>query len=329
MFARLNAVFVALDRQSAAGQHLEPGAAFISGSGRLSTSLAALDGADAIDVVLADGQRKRIDTMQSFNRRQDWAVIPGPTTTEGGMTVAAANATKVGDRCFSMEGTPAGGRVLVEGVISGQSNTPSAGERLIAQWSNGTGMPGAPVVNEFGELIGFVGGSLVPGTSTTADLLHFRSPLRGTPVVPQRLVRPVLDGAPTALADLRARGEILPALRGSEHVLSAGFAKRMLRTDFVAPSEIQEEFVPDDKTFIAFVSWSPQARLKGVLTLRLFQAETNQQVAESKPKKINLGPNNRALSSWTISVPQVPGWYRGEFLVDNVPLYRAFVHIGG
>jgi hypothetical protein len=326
MFARLSAAFVVLDRQSTSGQHLDPAAAFSTGQGRLTTAIAALDGADVVDAIYPDGAHKRVDALQALNRRQDWAVIAGAPTASD-LPVAAASAAKVGDRCFSMDGTTSGGRVLVEGSISGDLKTPGTGGRLLAQWHNGMGMPGAPVVNEFGELMGFVGGTMVAGTSSVADLLHFRGMLRGTPIVPQTLVRSVPDATPTSVADLRARGELLPALRGSEHVLSAGFAKRLLRSRFVAPSEQQDEFIAEDKTFIAFVSWSAQGRLKGLLALKLFD-EMNRLVAESKPKKIDLRPNVSLLSSWEIPVPQAPGWYRGEFLVDGVPVYRSFVHVG-
>lgn len=328
MYARLSAAFVVLDRQSVTGQHLDPAAAFITGKDRLTTAIAALDGADVIDAIYPDGSRKRVDALQALNRRQDWAVIAVAAETAADLPVAAASAAKVGDRSFSMEGTTNGGRVLVDGVISGELNTAGTGGRLLAQWSNGTGTPGAPVVNEFGELIGFVGGTMVPGASGIADLLHFRAALRGTPIVPQTLVRTVPNVAAASMTDLRARTELLPALRGTEHVLSAGFAKRLLRSNFVSPSEAQEEFVAEDKTVIAFISWSTQGRLKGMLSLKIFD-EANHLVAESKPKKIDLRPGVSMLSSWQIPVPTAPGWYRAEFLVDGAPIYRSFMHVGG
>jgi hypothetical protein len=326
MFSRLSAAFVVLDRQSMSGQHLDPAAAFNTGQGRLTTAIAALDGADVVDAIYANGARKRVDALVAWNRRQDWAVIADPAAASD-LPVAAASTAKVGDRCFSMEGTTTGGRVLVEGSITGDLNTPGTGGRLLAQWNNGTGTPGAPVVNEFGELMGFVGGTMVPGTSGVADLLHFRATLRGTPIVPQTLVRPVPNAAITPIADLRARAELLPALRGSEHVLSAGFAKRLIRSNFVSPSEQQDEFVAEDKSLVAFVSWNAQARLKGMLAMKLFD-ETDHLIASSKPKKIDLRPNASMLSSWEIPVPTTPGWYRAEFLVDGVPVYRSFMHVG-
>jgi hypothetical protein len=326
LYARLNAAVVVLDRQTAAGKHLDPAAAFSIGSGRLVTAVAALDGADVIDAVAADGSRQRIDAVIGANRRQDWAVLTGGPSNDVAMPLAGSDAVKVGDRCFSMEGGPTGGRILVEGALTGQLSAGASGPRYIVQWSNGTGTPGSPVINEYGEQIGLVGGALVSGVSSLGDLLHYRAQLRGIPVVPASLVRWTPGTPPVPIADARARGELLPAIRGQEHVVSGGFAKRLLRTETIAPSEMVEEFTASDKTLIAFISWGPQTRVKGMLSLRVYD-ENNHVIAESKPKKIDLRQGSLTLSKWDLTVPTVPGWYRGEFLLDDVPFYRAFMRV--
>ena len=326
VYARLNAAVVVLDRQAAMGKRLEPAVAFSIGSGRLATAVAALDGADLIEAVAADGSRQRIESLLGLNRRQDWAVVSGGPADDAAMPVASGDSVKVGDRCFSMEGATTGGRILVEGTITGQLNAGASGPRYIVQWANGTGTPGAPVINEFGEQIGIVGGAMVNGVSSLGDLLHFRAPLRGIPVVPASLVRWTPGAAPVSISDARARGDLLPALRGQEHVVSGGFAKRLLRTNTVAPSEIAEEFTAADKTLIAFISWGPQVRVRGMLELRVFD-ENNHVVAESKPKKIDLRQGSLTLSKWDLPVPAAPGWYRAEFRLDGVPFYRAFMRV--
>jgi hypothetical protein len=325
-YARLNAAVLVLDRQTSTGKHLESAVALMTGPGRVVTAVAALDGADGVDAVAADGTRQRIDSALSLNRRQDWAVLAVSGDVDPGLRLAAGDTVKVGDRCFSIEGTPAGGRVLVEGGISGQLNGAGSGPRYIVQWTNGMGVPGAPVINEYGELIGIVGGALVSGVSSLGDLLRYRAPLRGVPVVPASLVRWTPGAPPRALADARASGDLLPAIRGDEHVVAGGFAKRLLRTQTVAPSEIAQEFTAADKTLVAFISWGPQTRVKGTVMLRVFD-DNNKLIAESKPKKMDMRQGSLTLTSWDLTVPSAPGWYRGEFLLDGVPFYRAFMRV--
>jgi hypothetical protein len=325
-YARLNTAVLVLDRQTSTGKHLEPAVALATGPGRVVTSVAALDGADVVDAVGADGSRQRIDSALGLNRRQDWAVLAVSGDSDPALRLASGDSIKVGDRCFSIEGTPAGGRVLVEGGITGQLNGGASGPRYIVQWANGTGIPGAPVINEYGELIGIVGGAMVSGVSSLGDLLRYRAPLRGVPVIPASLLRWTPGAPPRPLAEARATGDLLPAIRGDEHVVAGGFAKRLIRTETVSPSEIAQEFTAADKMLVAFISWGPQTRVKGAVTLRVID-ENNHVIAESKPKKMDVRQGSRTLTSWDLPVPSLPGWYRGEFLLDGVPIYRAFMRV--
>lgn len=143
------------------------------------------------------------------------------------------------------------------------------------------------------------------------------------------MVQPQAEAVGVSLADLRARGELLPALQGSEHVLSAGFARQLQRgVSTVSFSDQRDEFSAADKTFIAFVSWNPQARIKGSLILRIVDSG-NRTVLQSKPGKLDLRPGVPIVSKWNVPIPTTPGWYRADFLLDGKPAYRAFVKISG
>jgi hypothetical protein len=67
LFARLTATFVGLERTTSKGRRLDPAAAVALGRGRTITSLAAVDGADALTAVLPDGRRQPISVL-SINR---------------------------------------------------------------------------------------------------------------------------------------------------------------------------------------------------------------------------------------------------------------------
>jgi hypothetical protein len=326
LYERLNGVFVLLERSTAAGRQLEAAGGFMSGSSRIYTSLAAIDGTDRVFAVSPEGSRRELTSVLAWQRRQEWAVLEGGAAQEISMPIAAGSSTKVGDRVFSIEGGT-GGRALTEGSITGQNDTPGVGRRLLATFINGSGTPGAPVLNEFGELVGLVGGANVPGATRLIDLLKYRAAMKGILIVPLTEIRFRPDAAAETIAALQQRGDLILALTGDEHVVSGGFAKQINRGPGVSPGDQRDEFTMQDKTFVTWINWNPQQRLRGQGTLRVFDAD-NRAVLESKPAKVDLRKGQFSLSSWQIPVPSAAGHYRVDAMIDGKPIWRGFVRIG-
>jgi hypothetical protein len=325
LFTRASGAFVLLERATAKGGRLDPAAAFAAGHGRLFTAVAAVDGADTITAVLPDGRRQPITAMLGMNRQQDWIVLSGGAEGETNQPLASEAGTQIGDRLFSIEASTGAARVLVDGALSGRAGSPATGPRLLMTLGGGSAPPGEPVFNEFGELIGILGGSLVPGASDLSDLMHFRAELRGVPIVPVSLVRVALDASLVPLADIRARGDLLPAVQGGQNVMSGGFALGITQTQTVRPADQRQEFSSSrDKEFVIFITWNPQMRVKGIQMLRVYD-EANRIVVESKPGKLDLRPGDSRFSTWKLPVPARPGIYRAEILVDGVPTWRSFM----
>lgn len=325
LFARLNETFVTLERSTAKGRRLEPTSAVALGHGRIATAVAAIDGSDAVIAVLPSGKRQPMTSILAIDRAHDWVVLAGGPEGELEVPAAADNVVQVGDRCFSMEASSGGGRVLVDGGITGRAGSPSSGNRLVASFGAGTGIPGSPVFSEFGELVGVVGGTLVAGASEPSDLVYFRADLRGVPIVPVSSIAVPAGAAPIAFADAWTRGDVLHALEGREHILTAGFAKGILK-DQVRPADQRQEFSPKDKEFVVFVEWGAQARLKGLQTLRLYD-DHNVSLGETKPAKLDVRPGSTSLTSWKLPVPPHAGVYRAEVLIDGTPIWRGFVKV--
>jgi hypothetical protein len=175
-------------------------------------------------------------------------------------------------------------------------------------------------------LVGILGGSLVPGTYELADLIHFRAELHGAPVIPISLFRSSLDAAGTPLADVRARGDLLPGVEGTNNIVTGGFARAISRTSTPGPVDERLDFSAKEKEFVVFINWRPQTRIKGMATLRLYD-ESNHVTVESKPSKVDIRPDNALLSSWKMPIPDRPGVYRADILIDGVPIWRGFVRI--
>ena len=147
-----------------------------------------------------------------------------------------------------------------------------------------SGTPGAPLLNEFGEMIGLVGAG-TPGATRLHDLMRLRAQLKGIPIVPMSLVRFQPDGPIASLTDLRARSELMAALWGEQHVQAGGFAKAIAKGPVIAPSDQRDDFSVRDKTFVVFVTWNPQDRLRGQTRLRLHDADNRVVSERASPRK--------------------------------------------
>ena len=325
LYERLTKMFVSLQRSNAAGRELDPAAALIGPGGHVYTSMAAIDDTDRVLAHGPNGLVRDMTAIIAWNRRQDWAVLPGVGGPALDVPVVEAGATSVGDRCFSMEGGATGGRVLLECSITGKGAA-VLGPRLLASFFTGTGHPGAPVLNEFGELIGFVGATHVSGTSRLIHILRFRGYLSGVPIVPLAAIQAPLTAPPAAMAELRARGDLIPALAEEEHVLSGGFARDIMRRETVAPSEQRDDFSAKEKRFFVFVTWDPKERLRGTTGLRIYDGD-NRIILEAKPLKADFRKGELRFTSWEISMLPVPGVYRVEVHFNGRPAWRGFVRI--
>jgi len=327
LYERLNRVFVVIERSTAGGRQLEAAGGFMSGAEWIYTSMATLDGADTLNAVGPDGSRHGLTSVVALHRRQDWAVLERGPLQEVDLPAAAADGIRIGDRFFSIEGGTAGGRALTEGSLTGQSDAPTTGRRFLATFLNGSGTPGAPVLNEFGELVGLIGGADVPGATRLTELLRHRAEMKGIPVVPLNLVR-FRPGAPTeSVAALQQRGDLVAPLVGEEHVVSGGFARDIVKGPTVTPADQREQFSSQDKAFVVFVNWNPRERVRGQSMLRVFDAD-NRVIMESKPAKLNVRKGQWTMSTWQLRVPPNAGYYRVDAMIDGKPIWRGFVRIG-
>ena len=81
-----------------------------------------------------------------------------------------------------------------------------------------------------------------------------------------------------------------------------------------------------DKAFGVFVMWSPKERLRGLMTVRLFDEE-NLVVFESKPAKVDFRKDQTLTSSWSLPIPAKAGIYRADVLLNTTPIWRGFLRI--
>jgi hypothetical protein len=320
LFEALNAMHVVLQRSTSAGRQLDPAAALLAGGGRLFTVSSAIDEADRVLAHPANGDARPVTNLMAWSRTGHWAVLPSSLTAPAAEPVLAGQKTiSIGDRCYALDGSVVAARVLLEGSVIGRT----AGQKpmWIVSFVNGDARPGSPVLNESGELLG-----VTDGPTSIYEALRVRHELRGSPVIPYTEMS-VPDEAPhVPLADLRSRGELMPPVTGESHVVSGGFASSINRGPVVAPADQRAEFSTSEKSMTVFVSWSPHERLRGMLSMKLFDAD-NRPIVQTPPKKTNLRKQNLMLSTWQITMLRTPGVYRADVMIDNLVMWRGYVRI--
>ncbi len=311
---------VVLQRSTSTGRQLDHGAALLGANGQLHTASSAIDEADRIQAHAASGDPRPISSVVAWSRLGRWAVLasglPAPGTK---VNPADATQTRVGDRCYALDGSVTGARVLLDGAVSGR--TAGARPAWVVGFQHGDARPGSPVVNESGELLG-----IIDGPTDTFELLRARRDLRGSPILPFGDIKVPDQAAAVALDDLRGRGELILPVLGDAHVVSGGFAASINRGPIVAPSDQRSEFSTMEKTVTVFVTWSPNERLRGVMTLKLFDAN-NRPIFQSPPKKSDLRKQNRLLTSWQLTMLRTPGVYRADVMLENRVMWRGYVRL--
>jgi hypothetical protein len=322
LYRRLDSIYLSIDRLASRGDLIDRNGGFVLGPSSVVTAFSAIDAADTLEMATADGRRQAVTAIASWDRRQDWAVISATTQAGPPLPLAPADSANVGDRCYSMESGATGARVLAECAIVGRSSTSGGGDRLIVQFLNGRGIPGAPVLNEFGEVIGLIGGA--PSAGFRGFTLFRAGPDQGSPVVPASAIRSA-TGEDVPVQDLRRRGVLMRAVNRGDNILSGGFA-RQIQKNPIRPIDQREEFTQGDGQFFVFLTWDPKERLRGTLVLLAYD-ENNQILTESKPAKVDLRPGNVPFSQWQLSVPKPPGNYRIDVLFEEVPIWRGLFRV--
>jgi hypothetical protein len=148
--------------------------------------------------------------------------------------------------------------VLIAGAITGQAGAPGR-QVLIASFGNAFGMPGAPVVDEYGDLLGIVGVGL-PGDSRPVDhILAARDGVGGAPIIPLASV-PIAAAPARELATLRASGELMPALAGGQRTTFGTFSEvTSRRGDTPSAAAV---FALSDRSIRVAIDWSPSERIR-------------------------------------------------------------------
>jgi hypothetical protein len=330
IYKRASSATVTIEKINSKGARSFSGSGFFLSDGLVVTAFQAIDAASNLRVILPDGRRMETDQILAFDRLQDWAIIRVNSTATGKLERAPVASWSVGDRCFTLNTPVEGNRVIIDESITGTNTFPVVGERLNLANSEAASAVGSPLLNEYGELIGVLGGSLFPGIPSRPEytgsqtLVQLRA---GSLASPMNLVATPDPASPTrSLAQLQQAGEFTPALVEQPELLyglmSAGVEYK--KGQLPASRNTKTEFTRQDPRCSLVLVWSPKAKAKGLIGLEVYDIY-NHRVMQSKPGPVNLKPGTLFYSSWNLDLsPLKVGTYRVDALQDGNPIWRAF-----
>ena len=329
---------VFVQKLSASGEVAQTHSGFLLEDGMLITAFEAIDGASRLRLVLSDGQQIQSDQVIAWNRWQDWAILHVDAGRLPHLERAKETSWEVGDRCFFLDVASEGNRVIVDENITGKNDFPRAGPRLNVSFASGRQAIGSPLLNEYGDVIGMVGGALIPGATSldTLDLASTGIPsagatsvIKGGLAVPlDTILQKVKPGETHTLAELWTLGQFIKPLSAKQFVsygvTSLGVDKK---GEMPWPKERREEFSRRDPKASLFVLWDPKEKRKAQTVLQLYDIN-NKMLSESKPQKLDLKPGAQTMSFWDLPVMNLPvGIYRLDVLLDDAPAWRGFFRV--
>ena len=327
---------VTVEKLDADGTLLARGSGFWVGEGRLMTAFSMIDGATNVRIVSRDGSQLTTNEALAWNRWQDWTLLKVAGGGKSWLKRGAADPLKVGDRCVFLEIGAAGAK-LADGSISGKNTFPKAGERLLIASGVTPLSFGGPLLDEYGNYAGVLGGSILPG-GEPVPILRLLSDTQGSVstdwdttglAVPQTLIGELpLNAATTHFADMANRGEFLPPVAKSKSILTATFTTNMEKLGpGVYPRDYKQVLSHKDKKAAFYVNWQNSNKEKFSCVLQLFNAD-NKMLTESKSREVSLGPGKEVFTTWEIPVTAMPaGIYRVDLVVAGKPGLREFFRV--
>jgi S1-C subfamily serine protease len=331
IYGRAAAASVLIENINQRAARRNVGTGFFIGPGRLVTAFQVIDGAAKVRIVGPQGRLIETTEVLSWNRRQDWVILKIALENVATLERAPVGSWSIGDRCYFLDVPADGNRVVVETSLIGKQSLGAAGDRLnIGDTANRRAV-GSPVVNEYGEVIGLVGGNLLPGAAFLEDLAFgARSNVlgvtsRGTLAVPINLVDGS-SGSSTTIEGLASSGQFMPALVSTQSVLHGTIARTVNRkADPPLPIDEKIEFSRADNQGVLFLTWLPKEKRKGRPSLRLYDLDNRLISEDQNKKKITVSPNKLSYSLWDLNFAGLPaGIYRFDVLLEADIVWRTF-----
>jgi S1-C subfamily serine protease len=330
-----NAATVLVEKLDAKGARIDTGSGFLVDTDVMLTAFQEIDGATRLRVSLPDGRRLETQEALSWDKWQDWAFLKVDSGQKRFIALSPNAESPVGSRVFALAVSPVGSRVIVRCDIVGKNRFPQTVERINLNCTH-PDVIGSPLLNEYGDLIGVVGGSLIPGWGSTKQLggvyysgAQIANATPGILAVPvNSSSKPISTQATTNFQQLASDGTFTPVLLRSENIQWGTLSRRVEAKPFPRPLEETYEFRSKEGTLSVFLTWQPKEKIKAAAMIRIYDL-SGRVLLESKPAKVDLKPGkDQSHSWWQANISSLrPAIYRVDVFLDSSPIWRAFFKV--
>lgn len=330
---------VVIEKLTADGALIGRSTGFWVADGQIVTSFESIDGASSLRITPYSGPTINADQVVAWNRWQDWAVLKVNGSSKAFLQRARTPSANVGDHCVFLEWGPMGSK-LTDGSITGVNSFPRAGVRLLVASGVSPESVGGALLDEFGNYVGLIGGSIVPSANPATIFALLSDPganyagpdweTTGLAVPLSLFPELPATASPTSLANLAARGELAPPVIKSNAIRYMTVTSALVKDSGSIPfpgSSKQVFSRQRDSNAAVYVNWQTSTKEKVSYTLRLFSAD-NKLISSSKPRGLSLAPGRYASTTWQLPVEALSvGIYRVDLVVDDKTAWREFIRI--
>jgi hypothetical protein len=337
VYAKIASSVLVIEKRDKGGMRFGRGLGFFVKENLLATAFQVVEGASSLRVVLPDERSFVVEEVAGWNRWQDWALVELPAGPHPALPFGPPTSSEVWAMLLSIDrdGTisptacwlspasphPKGGDRLTLAWLR-EAEKPSKPVRVDTVWVSQEAM-GGPVVNGRGEVIGILGGNLIPG-ETIGERLGLLSSILVTPA--NLITMPPIN--PTPLRALIASGASLEP-PGTSELGRATFARgsELRREGLRGPVNESAEFTRGDANVILWAIWHPRKNRKTRLGMRLLDLD-GRLLAEDKPVLTRFQRDTPTSSTWTLSVANLhTGIYRADILEEGAVVWRGFFRL--
>jgi len=333
LYASAGQSLVWVQKLDQAGRHIDTALGFVDGPGRIATAFQAIDAAQRVEIAFADGRKVVSDQVWNCDRLQDWALLKADTGDVPPLHRARKTAAQVGERyiVFNVENEMA--RVIGGVDITGKRTVDGFGDRIQLAPSPTRQAVGGPLLDPMGEVIGIVGGSIVPGSrfsqravSVSPSLWsRLNSDVTATPIA---LVPESNPNTPATLADLQTRGILTPALVPTPSIVYGSSARSVSKAPNDTSTNDASDFSRADRTAWVYTLWQKKDKAgKGITSAKIYDSR-NRLIADVASKKISLPDGPPLRVSFSFSIEALPAAvYRVDVLWNDEPAWRTFFRV--
>lgn len=147
-----------------AGRRTDTSSGFIIAPDSILTAFQSIDMASRLEIELASGTKISSDEIIACDRLQDWAIIKAAIGDIPPVQLGKSESAVIGELVVVLSTGPGNSRTIGEVGITGRNQVPGFGERIHINQQLPQLAVGGPLLDQYGKVIGLIGGSLAPGT---------------------------------------------------------------------------------------------------------------------------------------------------------------------